>query len=154
MGLDTSLGSDIVWSPRRLHGLRREIGQPWKPVEGAEACYRAESLERTWTGPVGVGRSMGSCRLAPWPLIQLKAKKASQSRRINPSQAANLDVTSSMATTKARSKGIVSWPEEERPRERLLSRGSEALTDSELIAILLRIGYKGTQARWSWGDNC
>ncbi len=51
-----------------------------------------------------------------------------------------------MASIKARSKGIVSWPEEERPRERLLSRGSEALTDSELIAILLRIGYKGTSA--------
>ncbi len=47
---------------------------------------------------------------------------------------------------KTTSKGIVSWPEEERPRERLLSRGSEALTDSELIAILLRIGYKGTSA--------
>lgn len=27
-----------------------------------------------------------------------------------------------------------------------MSRGSEALTDSELIAILLRIGYKGTSA--------
>jgi len=29
-----------------------------------------------------------------------------------------------------RSKGIVSWPEEERPRERLLSRGPQALTDA------------------------
>jgi DNA repair protein RadC len=51
-----------------------------------------------------------------------------------------------MASIKAKSKGIASWPEEERPRERLLSRGSDALTDSELIAILLRIGYKGTSA--------
>jgi len=50
------------------------------------------------------------------------------------------------SSIKASSRGIVSWPEEERPRERLLSRGSEALTDSELIAILLRIGYKGTSA--------
>jgi DNA repair protein RadC len=51
-----------------------------------------------------------------------------------------------MDSIKAKSKGIVSWPEEERPRERLLSRGSEALSDSELIAILLRIGYRGTSA--------
>ena len=45
-----------------------------------------------------------------------------------------------------KSKGIVSWPQEERPRERLLSRGPEALTDAELIAILLRVGLKGTNA--------
>jgi DNA repair protein RadC len=45
-----------------------------------------------------------------------------------------------------KSKGIVSWPEEERPRERLLSRGPEALTDAELIAILIRPGYEGTSA--------
>jgi len=51
-----------------------------------------------------------------------------------------------MATTKTKSKGIVSWPEEERPRERLLTRGPEALTDAELIAILIRLGYKGTSA--------
>jgi DNA repair protein RadC len=50
-----------------------------------------------------------------------------------------------MAITR-KSKGIVSWPEEERPRERLLTRGPEALTDAELIAILLRVGYKGTSA--------
>lgn len=45
-----------------------------------------------------------------------------------------------------KSKGIVSWPQEERPRERLLSRGPEALTDAELIAILIRVGFKGTNA--------
>jgi DNA repair protein RadC len=45
-----------------------------------------------------------------------------------------------------KSKGIVSWPQEERPRERLLSRGPEALTDAELVAILLRVGFKGTSA--------
>lgn len=44
------------------------------------------------------------------------------------------------------SKGIVSWPQEERPRERLLSRGPQALTDAELIGILLRVGFKGTNA--------
>lgn len=44
------------------------------------------------------------------------------------------------------SKGIVSWPVEERPRERLLSRGPQALTDAELIAILIRVGLRGTSA--------
>jgi DNA repair protein RadC len=47
---------------------------------------------------------------------------------------------------KRESKGIVSWPEDERPRERLLSRGPHALTDAELIAILLRVGFEGTNA--------
>lgn len=35
-------------------------------------------------------------------------------------------------------------PESERPRERLVARGPDALTHSELIAILLRTGLKGT----------
>ena len=42
--------------------------------------------------------------------------------------------------------GITSWPEDERPRERLLSRGSHALTDAELLAILLRVGVRGQNA--------
>lgn len=45
-----------------------------------------------------------------------------------------------------KSKGIVTWPEDERPRERLLRMGPQALTDAELIAILVRIGYQGTNA--------
>ena len=49
-------------------------------------------------------------------------------------------------TVKTRSSGIVSWPVEERPRERLLSRGPHSLTDAELIAILLRVGTKGANA--------
>lgn len=48
--------------------------------------------------------------------------------------------------TGRQSKGIVSWPEEERPRERLLSRGPQALTDAELVAILIRVGFRGTSA--------
>jgi len=35
---------------------------------------------------------------------------------------------------------INKWPQSERPREKLLKLGSEALSDSELIAILLRTG--------------
>ncbi len=35
---------------------------------------------------------------------------------------------------------IKDWPEEERPREKLVARGAQALSDSELLAILLREG--------------
>lgn len=48
--------------------------------------------------------------------------------------------------TEKKSKGIVSWPEDERPRERLITRGPHALTDAELIAILLRVGVTGKSA--------
>lgn len=48
--------------------------------------------------------------------------------------------------TKNQSRGIVSWPQDERPRERLLSRGPQALTDAELVAILVRVGFQGTNA--------
>jgi DNA repair protein RadC len=37
-------------------------------------------------------------------------------------------------------------PEEDRPREKLASRGAAALSDSELIAILLRTGLPGANA--------
>jgi len=42
--------------------------------------------------------------------------------------------------------GIVSWPEEDRPRERLLKFGEHTLTNTELLAILLRTGIKGESA--------
>ena len=45
-----------------------------------------------------------------------------------------------------KSKGIVTWPEGERPRERLLRSGAHTLTDAELVAILLRVGVEGTNA--------
>jgi DNA repair protein RadC len=48
--------------------------------------------------------------------------------------------------TKTKSKGIVSWPADERPREKLLSSGAEALSDGELLAVLLRIGKAGQSA--------
>jgi DNA repair protein RadC len=35
------------------------------------------------------------------------------------------------------------WPKSEQPRERLMSRGAEALSDAELLAIFLRVGVKG-----------
>ena len=48
--------------------------------------------------------------------------------------------------SRSKSKGIVAWPEGERPRERLLRLGSHSLTDAELVAILLRVGVQGTSA--------
>ncbi|MEY4592419.1 MAG: hypothetical protein RIR18_1314 [Pseudomonadota bacterium] len=41
---------------------------------------------------------------------------------------------------------ITDWPEEERPRERLIARGPAALTDAELLAIYLRVGIRGKNA--------
>ena len=41
---------------------------------------------------------------------------------------------------------ISSWPKTERPRERLLERGAEVLSDAELLAVLLRNGIKGKDA--------
>ena len=35
---------------------------------------------------------------------------------------------------------IKDWPEEERPREKLLNKGPSALTDAELLALILRTG--------------
>jgi DNA repair protein RadC len=42
--------------------------------------------------------------------------------------------------------GISDWPEGERPREKLLARGPEALSDGELLAIFLRVGVAGRSA--------
>lgn len=38
------------------------------------------------------------------------------------------------------------WPINERPREKLIERGAESLSDSELLAIFLRTGVKGKTA--------
>lgn len=41
---------------------------------------------------------------------------------------------------------ITTWPDDERPREKLLQRGAAALSDAELLAIFLRIGAPGVSA--------
>ena len=41
---------------------------------------------------------------------------------------------------------ISDWPSAERPRERLLAEGARALSDAELIAVLLRTGVRGKSA--------
>ena len=41
---------------------------------------------------------------------------------------------------------IHQWPEHQRPREKLLAKGSKALSDQELLAIFLRTGVSGMSA--------
>src|SRR6202453_3417942 len=41
---------------------------------------------------------------------------------------------------------IRDWPIDERPREKLLEKGAGALSDAELLAILLRTGTAGHSA--------
>ena len=41
---------------------------------------------------------------------------------------------------------INNWPEEDRPREKLLKKGEHTLSNSELLAIILRTGTKGQSA--------
>lgn len=45
------------------------------------------------------------------------------------------DITSQSTTS-----AIKDWPEDERPRERLIKHGPEGLSDAQLLAILLRTG--------------
>ena len=41
---------------------------------------------------------------------------------------------------------ICHWPKEDRPREKMMQYGEQALSNSELLAILLRTGSKGQSA--------
>jgi len=41
---------------------------------------------------------------------------------------------------------IKDWPEDERPRERLIKYGAESLSDAQLLAIILRTGNKDRSA--------
>jgi DNA repair protein RadC len=43
-------------------------------------------------------------------------------------------------------KSIKDWPEDERPRERLIRHGQENLSDAHLLAIILRTGGSGKSA--------
>lgn len=51
-----------------------------------------------------------------------------------------------MTIEKKQSKAIVNWPEDERPREKLIRQGADKLSDTELLAILLRVGSNGKSA--------
>jgi DNA repair protein RadC len=41
---------------------------------------------------------------------------------------------------------LLDWPETDRPRERLLAQGADALSDAELLALLLGTGPRGSNA--------
>ena len=41
---------------------------------------------------------------------------------------------------------IANWPEEDRPREKLLKHGAHTLSNAELLAILIRLGVEGSSA--------
>lgn len=41
---------------------------------------------------------------------------------------------------------IKNWPEDERPREKLFKNGEHTLSNTELLAILMRTGYRGNSA--------
>jgi DNA repair protein RadC len=43
-------------------------------------------------------------------------------------------------------KSIKKWPEDERPRERLLKLGAGGLSTAELLAIILRTGSRDKSA--------
>lgn len=49
-------------------------------------------------------------------------------------------------TEKNNTTGIKSWPEDDRPREKLFKKGAKALSNSGLLAILLRTGTNGLSA--------
>lgn len=49
-------------------------------------------------------------------------------------------------TPPERCNGITHWPAGERPRERLLAYGPEALSDAHLLAVLLRTGRRESSA--------
>jgi len=46
----------------------------------------------------------------------------------------------------ALSRSIKDWPADDRPREKLLTRGAGVLSDAELLAIILRTGVRGASA--------
>src|SRR3990172_3045648 len=51
-----------------------------------------------------------------------------------------------MARDRTYRNAIAHWPPEERPRERLLRDGPQALQTGDLVAILLRTGVRGRSA--------
>jgi DNA repair protein RadC len=51
-----------------------------------------------------------------------------------------------MSEKKIYERAIVNWPEEDRPREKLLKYGAHTLSNAELLAILIRTGVPGSSA--------
>jgi len=98
--------------------LSVQLVQPGSPAAGVLATLHAHLEEDAPTVP-GRRRSMKRPRLMP----------RRRSRTAVPERPA-----------------ICFWPESDRPREKLLWQGPQALSDSELIALLLGSGTKGKSA--------
>src|SRR3978361_523400 len=49
-------------------------------------------------------------------------------------------------TTDTKTMATTDWPKEQRPRERLIKHGPQALSDAELLAVFLRVGVTGKSA--------
>ncbi|NUM47347.1 MAG: DNA repair protein RadC [Anaerolineales bacterium] len=43
-------------------------------------------------------------------------------------------------------RSITNWPEDDKPREKLLKHGAHTLSNAELLAILIRVGVEGSSA--------
>jgi DNA repair protein RadC len=56
------------------------------------------------------------------------------------------DFTKQNSEAMNESQGIKQWAEEDRPREKLMTQGARSLTDSELLAILIRSGSQNETA--------
>jgi DNA repair protein RadC len=52
----------------------------------------------------------------------------------------------SQRTSHKRNMAINDWPEDQRPRERLIKNGAQVLSDAELLAVFLRVGVTGKSA--------
>lgn len=59
---------------------------------------------------------------------------------------ANMQGNSQNVNINSTTYAITQWPKDERPREKLLEQGAQALSDSELLAIFLRTGINGITA--------
>jgi DNA repair protein RadC len=58
----------------------------------------------------------------------------------------SLDFRTLLSEPHGMSTSIRDWPAAERPREKLMARGAHALSDAELLALLLGCGTRGTSA--------
>src|SRR5882757_9650053 len=105
---------------------------------------------RTRKQPVGITRflsirpPLSPCPPHPAPPQTARAvsSPSARSHPRNPSPMA----LQTLAKIAPKSITIRNWPESERPREKLLERGPQALSDAELVALLLGSGTKGRSA--------
>jgi UPF0758 N-terminal len=74
---------------------------------------------------------------------KITARTQENAMTTEPAMARDSNDGGDTAKSKRKLSGIRKWPEGERPRERLLSRSPHALTDADLLAILLHVGGEG-----------